>query len=139
MPTHLASAFSELPCWYMLVAVGVSIYHGYRGFVVQRVTVQAQKHELETQARASGGIPNWHWSRLDTIFVRYVYDTLFYFFCSLAGFVALWLAAGIYNASPTAHDIPTGTSALLVFLFLLGLLGIVGQLPHVIQLGKISK
>lgn len=139
MPTHLASAFSDLPCWYVLVGVGVSIYHGYRGFVVQRVTVQALKHEMETQARASKSDPYWPWSRIDTILVRYVYDTLFYFFCSLAGFVALWLAADIYNASSTAHDNPADTGALLVFLLLLGLLGIVGQLPYVIQLGKVSK
>ncbi len=76
-------------------------------------------------------------SSRETIIVRYVYDALFYFFCSIVGFSALWLAITVFNALPNIHDIPGGTGALLVFLVVLGLLGVGGKLPYVIQPGKL--
>jgi uncharacterized membrane protein len=71
--------------------------------------------------------------------IRCLYDGFFHAYCSVAGFAALWLAADIVNTLPTIQDIPAGTSAFLVFLIVLGLLGVSGQLPYLIQLGKVPK
>lgn len=51
-------------------------------------------------------------SPIETIAVRYIYDALFYFFCSLVGFAALWLAASVFNALPKIHEISGRTVAL---------------------------
>jgi hypothetical protein len=67
---------------------------------------------------------------------RAAYDRLVYWVCSMAGFAALWLGVYLFNTVPSIHDIPGGTSAFLVFLFAVGLLGVSGQLSTVIQQGK---
>jgi hypothetical protein len=130
MMKNLTSAFIDVPCWFVVIGLIVSAYHGYRGYVVQRVTAQSQRRDAEQQAA-------WFWSPVETFVVRYAYDFLFYFFCSIVGFAALWLAIYVFNALPNIYDIPGGTGALLVFLVVLGLLGISGILPYVIQLGKL--
>jgi hypothetical protein len=45
----------------------------------------------------------------------------------------------MFNSVQDLHDISGGTSAFLVFLVVLGLLGVSGQLPYLIQLGKFPK
>jgi len=139
MAKNLTMAFMEVPCWFVIVGLVVSAYHGYRGYVLQRWTAQSQKHDEEQTAAKDSRIFKSFMSSKETIVVRYVYDALFYLFCSIAGFAALWLATFVFNALPNIHDIPGGTGALLVFLFVLGLLGVSGILPYVIQLGKLPK
>jgi hypothetical protein len=39
--TTLRSAFATIPWWYIALAVAGSLYHGYRGYVLQYVTVQS--------------------------------------------------------------------------------------------------
>jgi hypothetical protein len=139
MVRNLTLAFMDVPWWFVVVGLIVSAYHGYRGYVVQRWTAQSQKHDVEQRAAKDDTTFKWFMSSSETIAVRYVYDALFYFFCSIAGFAALWLATSVFNALPNIHDIPGGTGALLVFLVVLGLLGVSGILPHVIQLGKLPR
>lgn len=139
MVKNLTLAFMDIPCWFVVVGLIVSAYHGYRGYVLQRWTAQFQKHDVEQRAAKDGTTFKWFMSSSETIAVRYVYDALFHFFCSIAGFAALRLASSIFNALPNIHDIPGGTGALLVFLVILGLLGVSGILPHVILLGKLPR
>jgi hypothetical protein len=127
MTIHLSSTVVTISWWYIALALVVSAYHGYRGYVLQ----QAFAHYQQAQWGA-----NYTLSPLATLLARPVYDGLFYAVCSLAGFAALWLAWHLFNTVPSIHDIPGGTSALLVFLFALGLLGVSGQLSTVIQQGK---
>jgi hypothetical protein len=131
MTMHLGSAFATIPWWYIALAAVLSLCQGYRGYVNQRVLAQFQQ--------AAAGPDKWFWSRREVLLVRCFYDGLFYAFCSMVGFVALWLAGYMFNTIPDLHDIPGGTSALLVSLVVLGLLGVSGQLPYLIQLGKLPK
>ena len=137
MAKNFTMAFIDVPCWFIIVGLIVSAYHAYRGYVLQRWTAQLQKHAEKQKAAKNCYTFNWFMSSRETIAVRYVYDALFYFFCSIAGFAALWLATSVFNALPNIHDIPGGT--LLVFLVALGLLGVCGILPYVIQLGKLPR
>jgi len=136
---NLTLAFMDISCLFIVIGLVISVYHGYRGYVLQGWTAQTQKHDKEQQAIKERTTFKWFMSRRETIEVRYAYDALFYFFCSIAGFAALWLAKSIFNALPNINDIPGGTGALLVFLVVLGLLGVIGQLPYLIQLGKLPK
>ena len=136
---NLTLVFMNIPCWFAVVGLVVSAYHGYRGYVVQRWIAQSQRHDAEQRAAKDCTTFKWFMSSPETIAVRYVYDALFHFFCSIAGFAALWLAISVFNALPNIHDIPGGTGALLLFLVVLGLLGVVGILPHVILLGKLPR
>lgn len=136
---NLTLAFMDIPCWFLVVGLIVSVYHGYRGYVLQRWTAQSHKHDVEQKAAKDVTTFKWFMSSSETIAVRYVYDALFYFFCSIAGFIALWLAIYVFNELPNICYIPGGTGALLVFLTVLGLLGVSGQLPYIIQLGKLPR
>jgi hypothetical protein len=142
MTTHLGAAFATIP-WgcvgFVVLAVLVSAYHGYRGYVLQRVTAQSQQNVFERQPPTPGIPDRWFWSDREVKVVRTGYDALFYDFCSVVGFAALWLASFLLNTMPNLHNIPGGTSAFLVFLVVLGLLGVSGQLPYLIQLGKVPK
>jgi|SRR5882724_225521 hypothetical protein len=127
MTTHLGSAFETIPWWFIAVALIVSVYHGYRGYVLQRAFAHYQQAQFG---------PTYTLSRIQTIVTRPVYDGLLFTVCSIAGFAALWLAVSLFNTLPNIHDISGGTSAFLVFLFALGLLGVSGQLSTVLQQGK---
>lgn len=140
MVTQVNSVFADVPFWFILIGLAVSLYHGYRGYILQRVTVQHQKSEAKKNAaQETETEPNWFWSDTETVVVRYIYDALFYFFCSVIGFVALWAATKVFDALPSVHNVSGGTGALLVFLVILALLGISGQLPQLIQHGKLPK
>jgi hypothetical protein len=139
MTTPLGAAFATIPWWYLAVAAGWSLYQGYRGYVLQYVTVQSQRKLTEREPPQAGIPDQWFWSPIEVTVVRTGYDALFYGFCSVVGFAALWLAGYVLNIVPSIHDIPGGTSAFLVFLVVLGLLGVSGQLPYLIQLGKLPK
>ena len=139
MGKNLAMAFMNIPCWFVIAGFIVSAYHGYRGYVFQRWTAQSQKYAEEQKAMKDNVTFKWFMSPGETIAVRYVYDALFYFCCSIVGFAALWLARFVFNSLPNINDIPGGTGALLAFLILLGFLGVGGILPYVIHLGKLPK
>lgn len=136
---HLTHAFTDIPCLYVLCGLIVSAYHAYRGYVLQRWTAQTQEHDAQETARMRNTTFRWFMSQRETIAVRYVYDCIFHFFWSIVGFGALWLAISVSNALPNIYDIPAGTGALVAFLFVVGLLGISGILPWVIQLGKLPR
>lgn len=118
---------------YWIIAVVISGYHAYRGCVLQRVTVEDQRDEKQRQNL------NWHWSSSNTFWVRYVYDTVFYFFCSMVGFISLWFAMYAIETVSNIEDISGGTSAVLIFLLLFGVLGISGILPYLIHQGKFPR
>lgn len=134
MIEHLSSFLDSFPWVFILIAIVVSIYHGYRGYVLQRVTVQIQEDEAKKGAKV------WAWTRTEIFVVRYLYDSLFYFFCSLIGFISLWVAIIIITSKDTSvQNISGGASALFVFLIIVAILGISGQLPQLIQQGKLPK
>mgnify|MGYP001616990682 CR=1 FL=1 len=116
------SSLIAAPWWYLVVGILVSLYHGYRGFMIQ-----------------------WHFGIPSTekfrgavrILILCVEDTLFYVVCSVAGFLALLAANHLYETVSNIQTIDAGRSILLVFAFSIGIIGITGQLPNLIQQGKI--
>jgi len=68
---------------------------------------------------------------------RCLADAVLYFVSSVAGFLSLFLAYRVLQDSTQWDGVQTGTMAALVFFALLGLLGVTGQLPHLLQLGKL--
>jgi hypothetical protein len=80
-----------------------------------------------------------HWKPWQKWFVLYIHDFAFRFLCTAAGFVALCFAVMLGNellvgGSPTAPE-----SAMFIFLSLVGLIGVGGQLHYAILLGKVPK
>jgi len=134
MVEQLTAFIEKFPFVSILIAIIVSIYHGYRGYVLQRITVKIQKNEAKREENS------WPWTKTEIFFVRYIYDALFYFFCSFLGFIALWIAIMIINAhASSVQNISGGASALFVFFIIVAILGLSGQLPQLIQQGKLPK
>jgi hypothetical protein len=131
----LTIGYGYVPDWFMIVALGFSIYHVYRGYVLRRWIAQTQKHVEEQRAARDDSTFNWSMPTIKKIVVRYVYDTLFHFYCSMLGFVALWLVIYPFFITSEFRDSSGGTG-LFIFLVVLSILGVSGILPFVIQLGK---
>jgi hypothetical protein len=105
--------------FYSLVAVVLTIYQGYRGFMLR------------------GSFTGQQGSNKSLRMILYcLADTILYVVCTLTGFASIWLAYQLSVRIPSLPAISIGTSILLVFLVLLGLLGVTGQLPHLIQQQK---
>jgi len=136
----LTIGYGYVPNWFMIVALVVSIYHGYKGYTLQRWTVQTQR--LVEEQRATRDNPTFYWFMppIETIAVRHIpmYYALHYFFCSLFGFVALWLVICRFFITPEVLD-TSGGLCLLIFLIVLSIVGISGVLPFVIRLVKMLR
>lgn len=114
---------TQMPCWYVIIAGLLSLYQGCRGVVEQR------RNYLDNLAGKK-------WKTWEKIVILYVHDFIFRLVCTMAGFVALYvsyiLAKGIFNLSLSA-------SVLLAFSFLIGVIGVGGQLHYVILMGRWPK
>ena len=64
-------------------------------------------------------------------------DALLYLVSTASGFLALFLAYALSTRIDKLSEMGTGTSVVLVFLALFGILGVAGQLPHLLQQGKL--
>jgi hypothetical protein len=69
--------------------------------------------------------------------ILYVHDFVFRFVCTMAGFASLYACYFIAKCVNSWTDVSNGTAALLAASFLLGIVGVGGQLHYVILLGKI--
>jgi hypothetical protein len=122
------SALDGIPCWYQLVAIAFSCYYAYRGY----------RGNWIAQRQANEQRPEGHrLSKSTIVSVFCVHDMLFHFFCSLAGFLALFIADTLYESLASEQAFDTGKSVLLVFAFLFGVVGATGQLPQLILQGKL--
>jgi magnesium-transporting ATPase (P-type) len=111
------------PSLYWSLALLVSAYYGFRGFVYQTVDMR------ESWKKA----PNWK-----KVVVWYIQDTIYNFVCSMAGFIALF---ALYRAQASInnwHDIQIGTATYFAFLSLIALLGITGVLPRTFGRGGLT-
>jgi hypothetical protein len=120
------SVIGQVPWWYWAIALVLSCYYAYRGYrgnwIAHREANEKRQHRLSTGAIVS---------------VFCVHDMLFHFFCSLAGFLALFVAGTLYESLVFAETFDTGKSVLLIFAFLFGVVGATGQLPQLILQGKV--
>ena len=105
-------------CIFITIAVIVSAYQGYRGFMFQWFGA----NELFAKRKVS---------------LLCISDMFFYVVSCASGFVALYFAYQLSVLLPDPANIAVGTSVLLIFLAVFGLLGVTGQLPFLIQQGKL--
>jgi hypothetical protein len=111
---------SDVPRWYLVVAVLYSCYQGYRGFMLQ-----------------------WIWGRkvnvtkTQRVVLLCLSDMISYFLCTLVGFASLFMAYRFTSRASVLSKLDIGSSLLLIFLVLLGILGVTGQLLYLIQQGKL--
>jgi hypothetical protein len=109
---------------YAVVALLVTLYQGYRGFMFQWLPEGEGWIKTLTPTRK--------------VVLLCISDTLLYLVSTASGFLALLLAYGLLNrAIEKLPELGTGMSVILVFLALFGILGVTGQLPHLLQQGKL--
>jgi len=114
--------FAEMPCWYAWVGVIWSAYQGVRGAVEQRLGYQDREKQ--------------NWTRFERWFVLYVHDFAFRFVCTAAGFVALFAAYAALK-QVKLEGANTGALVFVAFAFLVGVIGVGGQLHHAVLFGKL--
>ena len=110
---------SDVPYWYIAVAILVSAYQAYRGFMFQWILANEEI-----------------WTKPQRVVLLCLADTIFYLLCTLAGFVSLFLVYHLTNQLSFFSQLQVGSALLLIFLILFGILGVTGQLPHLLQQGK---
>lgn len=115
--------FPEQPqYWYFAFGLAWSLFQGVRGVVEARL--------LHTQSRG--------WRRWERVVVLYVPEFVFRSVCTLAGFAALYMAVILFNDTDPELDVPFVDSLVMFLLFLVGVLGVGGQLHHVLLFGRRS-
>jgi len=121
--------FESLPYWCAAIALVVLFYQGARGFIFQNQFGHFQRKKPD------GFAPAVQTDR-QLWLLRALADGIFYFVTTFTGFAALLLVCRFLNREPFPIDISGAAAALLVFLILYGVLGVTGQLPHLLQQGK---
>ncbi len=108
--------------FFLVLGLLLSLYQGYRGFMFQWIRSDA---------------PFKEWSKPRKVLLLALADGLLYFATSVSGFIALVLCFELSARIPDPASIAIGTATLLVFLAVYGILGVTGQLPYLIQKGKL--
>jgi hypothetical protein len=111
---------SQPQYWYFAFGVIWSVFQGVRGMVETRLS----------NPHASS------WKPWERIVVLYIHDFAFRFVCTMAGFLSLYMSVLLFNEISPDNELSTGDSLLLLFLFLIGVIGVGGQLHYVILMGK---
>ena len=100
---------STATCWFIALGALVSLYQGYRGFMLQFIL---NKNLIENTFRR--------------VVLLCIADAFTYFICSLTGFYALFLLHGMFEQSESPN------AFIAIFLALYGLLGITAKLPEIL-------
>jgi sterol desaturase/sphingolipid hydroxylase (fatty acid hydroxylase superfamily) len=106
--------------WYFAFGLAWSLFQGLRGVVEARL--------VHRESRA--------WRRWERIVVLYVPEFAFRVVCTLAGFVALYMAVILFNETDPELELPFVDSLVMLLLFVLGVTGIGGQLHRVLLFGR---
>jgi len=112
-------SLGEVPIWYWIVSATVIVYQTYRGFHLQWI--------LGTE-RITG--------TLSRVLLLCLADAWFYMLCTAFGFCAAYVGYWLLNTSPTFPGQVGSREIAAFFLMFVGLIGVTGQLPYLIQLGK---
>ncbi len=122
------------PFPYLAVATLATSYQAYRGYELQRLfgikTSDSDSNGNSDTPKKEALSPPTRVALLQAS------DAWLYAVCSSVGFVALWILQGLARRLGTISDVSAGASALLLFLAAVGVLGVSGQLPHLVQSGK---
>ena len=111
---------SQLQFWYFAFGIVCGVFQGVRGVVESRLN--------------NPGASEWKsWERM---VVLYIHDFWFRFVCTIAGFVSLYMSVVLFNEISPDSELSAGDSLLMLLLFLVGVIGVSGQLHYVILMGK---
>ena len=108
---------------YTVVAFIWSMYQGARGVDEQRLHAGEPWFDKMT------------WKR--RFFLLYLHDFAFRFICTAAGFLALAIGKYYAEVRMGVAELTGGDATLLIACFLIGVVGVGGQLHYVILLGKV--
>ena len=114
----------QIPIWYVIIAILWSTYQGIRGIIEHNRGYKDRKQS---------------WNTLEKWVILFVHDFVFRFICTISGFVALYLIYILYWDKDTIQNLTAGSSVFIVFLTLIGIIGIGGQLHYIILMGKWPK
>jgi ABC-type iron transport system FetAB permease component len=78
-----------------------------------------------------------NWSMAQKIVILYVQEFIFKFIITLSAFIALFAGTCVLSSIQSISTISTGAGALLIFLFIWGVIGVTGYLTHLIVAGKV--
>jgi hypothetical protein len=112
------------------VALVVTLYQGYRGFMFQWL-LGLGKEVPEKEVAWKKWSP---WRRVSLLCLA---DMFTYMVCSGSGFFSLWLAYRIWNRIPNINEISVGLSTIMIALTIYGILGITAKLPDRMHNGKL--
>ena len=119
----LMCVFYKIPTWYLITAIVVSLYHAYRGF--RYYWLMAKQGSFSS------------WSTLDKVTVLCSQAAYLYAVCSLLGFCALLASYNLLGYQKSMNSIDTGSAVLIAFSFIIGVLGVSGELGQLVQQGKL--
>ncbi len=125
----------DIPSWYLILALFIASYQGYRGFMFQLILAREANSSRGNHQETNTNQPEW--TRKQKIFLLCLADTLLYSGSTLLGFFALFFSYYILKHGSPLTDISVGSWGLLSFLIVFGVLGVCGQLPHLMQQGKL--
>lgn len=117
-----------MPWWYYFLAISLSLYYAYRGFIGNKILFEQKNSAKETTHKVN----KWEY-----ISVYCIGDAIFHLMSSIAGFLSIAIAYHIFLSIDFKKGLETGNAILFVFLLLFGIVGITGQLPALIQQGKL--
>jgi len=106
--------------WFFAAGLAWALFQGVRGVVEARL---AHPHAAQ-------------WPRWQRLVVLDIQEFAFRFVCTFAGFAAMYMAVVIFNESSPDYEVPLADSVVMLLLFLVGVLGIGGQLHYAILLGR---
>ena len=110
---------TNMPWWYQTITLVLALYYAVRAVVEQKVYVQT--NITFTQK----------------LIIHYIQEFLFKFIITISAFVALFAGCSILSSIQSIGTMSAGTAALLIFLFLWGVIGASGYLTFLIATGKI--
>ena len=116
----LCNILMKIPGSYYFVIILFSSYYAYRDFLEQR-----------------GKLVNTELSKLEKVVIYYIQGILFKVIVTVSSFMALFIANYIFSTLKSFAEISVGTAALLVFLFMWGVIGACGYLTLFIAKGKV--
>jgi hypothetical protein len=110
---------SAIPSWYVVIALVWAAYQGIRGIVETRFNNRG--NELK------------QWQK---VIVFDIHDFAFRFVCTVAGFVSLYTAYNLMR-EVDIRNISPGAAVVLGLSFLIGVMGVGGQLHFAVLMGRL--
>ncbi len=104
----------KMPCLYIATMIVLTLYYAIRGVLYIKKLGNAD------------------------VFIDYIQEVLFKVIITISSFISLYLSIYILSMQKEPfNEISAGTAALIIFLFMWGIIGISGYLTHLITVGKL--